>query len=97
MLQKKTNKYTSPQIHNELIQCMSMKVLREIAESIHQARYLALMADEVTDSSNKEQLVVCIRCVDDDFEPREDFIGLHHVESIKADILIACLKDTMHV
>ncbi len=74
---------------------MSMKVLREIAVSVHQARYFALMADEVTDSSNKEQLVVCIRWVDDDFEPREDFIGLHHVESIKADILVACLKDTM--
>ena len=52
-------------------------MLREIVASIHQARYFALMADEVTDSSNKEQLVVCFRLVDDDFEPGEDFIGLN--------------------
>ena len=70
MLQKKTNKYTSPQIQNELIQLMSIKVLLEIAASIHQARYFALVADEVTDSSNKEQLVVCFRWVEEDFEPR---------------------------
>ena len=41
MLQKKTNKYTSPQIQNELIQLMSIKVLREIAAFIHQASYFA--------------------------------------------------------
>ena len=66
MLQKKTNKYRSRQIQNELIQLMSIKVLQEIAASIHQARYFALMADEVTDSSNKQQLVVCFPWVDDD-------------------------------
>ena len=53
------------------------------------------MADEVTDSSNKEQLVICLRSVDDNFQTSEDFIGLHHVESIKAYVLVACLKDAM--
>ena len=52
------------------------------------------MADEVTDSSNKEQVVVYFRSVDD-FQPTEDFVGLHHVESINADALVRCLKDTM--
>ena len=53
------------------------------------------MADEVTDSSNREQVIVCLRWVDEDFEPHEDFIGLHKVESIGADVLVAVLKDTL--
>ena len=54
-----------------------------------------IIADKVTDSSNKEQLVVCFRSVDDNFQPTEEFVGLHHVESINADALVGCLKDTM--
>ena len=34
------------------------------------------MADEVTDSSNKEQVVICFRSVDEQFEAHEDFVGL---------------------
>ena len=95
MLSKKTDKYTSPQIQNELIKIMSVQILRKIAESIQQARYFALMADEVTDTSNKEQFVICFRWVDDDFEVNEDLIGLHHVASITSDVLVGCLKDTI--
>lgn len=49
------------------------------------------MADEVTDSSNREQ-VVCLRWVDEDFEPHGDFIGLLKVESIGADVQVAFLQ-----
>jgi hypothetical protein len=52
------------------------------------------MADEVT---NKEQVVVCFRSVDDDFQPTEDFVGLHHVESINADVLVRCLRIPCYV
>ena len=47
------HKYTSPQIQNELHN-MSLHILREIASSLQHARYVAIMVDEVTDSSNKE-------------------------------------------
>lgn len=53
------------------------------------------MVNEVTDSPNKEQVVVCFCSVDNSFQPSEDFVGLHHVESINADALVRCLKDTM--
>ena len=59
------------------------------------AKFFSLMADEVTDSSNKEQVIVCLRSVDENFAPHEDFLGNHAVESIKADILVGVLKDTM--
>ena len=50
------------------------------------------MADEVTDSSNREQVVVCIRWIDEDFEVHKDFVGLYRVESTAADILVTVLK-----
>ena len=52
------------------------------------------MADEATDSNNNEQLVVCIRLVDNNFEAREDFIGVHAVENINSGIHVV-LKDIL--
>lgn len=74
---------------------MSNNILRVIASSVQESRYFALMADEVTDCSNKEQFVICLRSVNNDFQPIEDFIGLYDVESITADSLVRCLKDCM--
>ena len=53
------------------------------------------MKDEVADVSNREQVVICMRWVDDDFHPQEDFIGLHQVGSIASVELVAVLRDTL--
>ena len=53
------------------------------------------MADETTDISNQEQLVVCMRWVDSELEVHEEFVGLHVVESIGADTLHRVLKDVL--
>ncbi len=54
ILEKKIDKYTSPIIQNEMLQIMGLKVLRNIADSLQNAKYFSLMADEVTDTSNRE-------------------------------------------
>jgi len=74
---------------------MALSHLCRIAADIKEARYFALEADEVTDSSNKEQLVVCLRWVDSGFEAHKDFVGLHHVDDITIDTIIHALKDTV--
>ena len=48
------------------------------------------MADEVTDASNDEQLVLCLRSVDGDLVSHEDLIGLFKVPNIWADTLVSC-------
>lgn len=53
------------------------------------------MADETTDASNKEQLVVCLRHVDDDLEVHEDFVGLYEVENTEANTLVPVLLDVL--
>ncbi len=94
-LQQITDKYTSPQIQNELIKVMALHILRDIATFVQNAKFFSLMADEVTDASNKEQIVVSFRSVDENLEPHENFVGIHNVQSITADVLVATLKDTM--
>ena len=53
------------------------------------------MVDEVTDVSNKEQVAICLRSIDEGLEAREEFIRLHYVDSIKAATLVAVLKDAL--
>ena len=57
-LVKKDNVYTSPEIQNEIIQTMSLQVLREIMAELQSSPFLTIMIDETTDSSNMEQVTL---------------------------------------
>lgn len=94
-LNKKTDKYTSAVVQNEMIQVMALKVLRDVAASLHSSKFFTIMADETTDVANQEQVVICLRWVDDDFEIHEEFIGLYKVDSIAASTLVQVIKDVL--
>ena len=94
-MKHKTSKYTSAQIQNEILSIMGSSVVRDIAAKIQSAKYFSIITDEVTDSSNKEQVVVCFRTVDDEFVCSEDFVGVYVVESINSDMIVHILRDTM--
>ena len=53
------------------------------------------MVDEVTDAANHEQLVLCLRWVDDDLNPHEVFIGLQSVPNIAADTPVTVIRDVL--
>ncbi len=53
------------------------------------------MADETSDVSNKEQLVFCIRWVDEFLIPHEEFIGMHPLPNTKADEIVLVIKDIL--
>ena len=55
----------------------------------------SIMADEMTDCSNKEQFVICCRWVDKSLNTHEDFIGIYNVNNIKADTLVTVIKDIL--
>lgn len=80
---RKTNKYTSADIVNEMVKTMALTVLRGIASSIR-GRKFTIMVDETTDSSTKEQCVICLRWVHHDLVPHEDLIGLHDTPAANA-------------
>ena len=64
---------------------MSLSVLRDIVESIKNADFHSVMVDEISDVSNKDQAVLCVRWDDENLFSYEDFLGLHEME--KADAM----------
>ena len=55
------------------------------------------MSDKVTDCSDREQVVICFRSVDEQYEAHEDFVGLYQVELIESSSIIEVLKDTVRL
>ena len=80
-------------MQNGIIQVMALEILRKVAAPIRDAPFYTNMADETTDMSNREQVVLCIRWVT--VEVHEDFIGLYVVEAIDAKTLILVIKDVL--
>ncbi len=66
-MEKVQDKFTSPEIQNEILSIMVLYILRGIATSISGKKY-TIMVDETTSISNTEQLVVCLRYVDDNLD-----------------------------
>lgn len=50
------------------------------------------IADEYTDLSNKEQLTLSLRWVDDDLQAHEDFLGFYHIPNINFDTIVAVIN-----
>ena len=94
-LEKKTDKYVSADIQNELLKVMGLQVLRDIATSLHSAEFYSIMVDETTDVSNKEQAVLCFRWVSDDLIAHEDFVRLYGIENTEAKTLVNMILDVL--
>ena len=92
-LKRKENVYTSPDIQNEILKVMGLQILRTISKEIHSSPFLTIMADETTDTSNKEQVTLVVRRVAEDLEVYEEFLGLYSVESIDAATISTVIKD----
>ena len=53
------------------------------------------MEDETADVSNKEQVAVCIRWVDENLCAHEDFVGMKPVARSTADEIVNVIADTL--
>ena len=71
---------------------MAFNMLRKVARNIQQEKFYSVMGDETADTSNKEQLVLCILWVDDDLQAHEDFIGIHKIPNATADEIVKVIK-----
>ena len=50
----------------------------------HSIPFYSIVVDDTTDSSNREQIVICFRWVDNSLNAHEEFIGLQQVDRIDA-------------
>ena len=91
-IERKTDKYTAHDMQNEMIKAMAFSVLQSLGKDIQSSDFFTVMCDECTDSS---QLSVCIRWIDSQFEPQEDFIGLFKMDNVSATDIIKAMKETL--
>ena len=85
--------FTSGDIQNELLQLNAHAIIRNLLTEIKENQEFAIIIDETSDISGKEQLSFCIRTVNEQLEPTEYFLGLYEVKSTTADSLVAIITD----
>ena len=74
---------------------MALEFLRDVAASFHSSPFYTIMADETTDSSNREQVVIWFRWVDNSLNAHEELIGLQQVDRIDAATITFTIMDVL--
>ncbi|XP_052619650.1 uncharacterized protein LOC111918703 [Lactuca sativa] len=90
----KNNQLISPKIQKELVQCFAQEVLLSIREEIGQDVF-ALLVDESSDVSKKEQMTIVLRYVDTLGFVKERFIGLVHVKDTSSLTLKNAINEVL--
>ena len=93
-LEKKTEKYTSHDIQNEMLILMAHQIICELSDEVR-STFFATIYDKYTDVSNKEQLIICLRWVDDYFQSHQDFFGFYKLKDIKSNTIVAAIRDVL--
>ena len=73
--------YRSKTIQNEMIQCCGEYISDSLVQEIKEAKIFAVLADEASDVSNREQMALIIRFVDKQHMIREEFLRFIHCEA----------------
>ena len=94
-LKKKTDKYKSGEIQNEMLEVMALQVIQNLTLQLQESEFFSIMVDECTDSSNHEQLAICFWWVDHDLEVHEGFLGLYEIPNIAANTIVSVITDTL--
>ena len=78
--------YTSKTIQNELVSVVGQKIQNDIICEVKKAQFYSVIADEVTDAANKEELSLVLRYVIDR-QIKEVFVDFIEVERITGSVL----------
>ena len=66
-----------------------------LLSALNKLCFFSVMVDECVDSSNKEQLVLCFRYVDNEIVTHEDFVGLYECPNITVNTIVSAIEDVM--
>ena len=66
--------YCSKTIQNELISCCGEALIEKIVDEVKESNFYVIMADEVQDCSNKEQMLLILRYVGQENKIKGKFI-----------------------
>lgn len=85
---------TCPNIQKEIIQCCAIETRKKIIEELGDDHY-AILADEASDVSHRQQLAVCLCYVDKLGRPCEHFLGVVHVRNTTSLSLKEAIQDLL--
>ena len=80
-------------MQNEMLQVLALGIFKEISSSILEAEFYT---DESADVSNEEQVVICIRWIDDNLIAHEDFVSLKPVAKCTSEMIVNVIKETIN-
>ena len=84
--------YLSPETQNQIIKCCGQVIESHIVDEVKAAKFFSIIADEASDSSQTEQLSLCLRYVNKFGTIKEDFIRFIECEKVDAASLVGYLK-----
>ena len=94
-LSKKTERYTSHDVQNEIINLMSNQIIKNLLEPVRSCIFLVI-CDEYKDVSNKERLTLCMCWVNNDLEVLFfiylEFLEFYEIPDIKSSTIVTVLK-----
>lgn len=95
-IERRSN-FLSPQIQNEILQILSLNIVPEIASAVRNLPTLqySIIMDGTQDVAGVEQESICIRYVDHDLIPHEEFVGLYEVSSTTGENLARVAVDVL--
>ena len=88
-------RYRSPECVNEMIEITAHKALRSLISDVQLHKWYSILADETRALSNREQMVICLRWVSNEYEVFEDLIGIVQLDNITSDTIYSALKDSI--
>lgn len=96
-LTERRQDYSSPQAQNEILNLMSNAIIRDIANTIRSLPLLqfSIIIDGTQDISSNEQESICLRFIDHDFVPHEQFIGLYGVSETTSQSITKIAIDVL--
>ncbi|XP_046851139.1 52 kDa repressor of the inhibitor of the protein kinase-like [Xenia sp. Carnegie-2017] len=94
--------YISKTTQNELIRCCGQFITEQLLVDVKKSTFYALIADETCDISNKEQMSLVLRFVDEELNIREEFFRfIHCSEGMSgkdlASVILKCLNEELNL
>lgn len=86
---------TSHHVQNEILDMFAHSIVRNICRQVQLAGSYAVIVDGTQDISRKEQMSICIRYVDRDLCPHEEFIGFCEPPDTTGAVLAKCIVDVL--
>lgn len=94
-LERSSYKWISHDVINEILEMLSRTVQTMLLDKIAAPPFYAIMADETTDASHKEQMSVNFRVVDENLKIHEHFLGFYETPFTDSVTLFNVIKDVL--